>query len=91
VNAQAIRNRQRVFRQVNERIADIMVAQDERANGFLCECAGSSCTSILELPLTDYRAVREEGDTFLVAAGHSVDGVDRLVESRDGFDLVEQV
>jgi hypothetical protein len=32
--------------------------------------------------------VRGEQDVFVVAPGHGVEGVDRFVESRDGYDLV---
>jgi hypothetical protein len=35
--------------------------------------------------------MRTDGDFFIVARGHCVEGVDRLVESRDGFDVLVQV
>jgi hypothetical protein len=34
---------------------------------------------------------RNDGSFFITAPGHWVDGVDRLVEARDGFELVTLV
>jgi hypothetical protein len=88
VDERRIRNNQLVFREVNQRIADLTRNHEERESGFICECGIASCTSVIELSLGDYEAVRDGQDFFVVAPGHAVDGVDRLVESRDGFDVV---
>ena len=86
-----IRKNQVVFREVNQRIADISRRHDEPASGFLCECRQAGCTSIIDLSLSDYQALRDGEDFFIVAPGHCVEGVDRLVESRQGYDLLVQV
>jgi hypothetical protein len=91
VNEAQTRNRQFVFREVNARIAEITITQGEPTSGFICECGQSDCTSILDLSLGDYQALREGGDFFIAARGHCVEGVDRLVESREGFDVLAQV
>jgi hypothetical protein len=49
------------------------------------------CTDTIVLSLVDYQALRMEGNVYIAAPGHAVDGVDRLVESRDGFDVLQQV
>jgi hypothetical protein len=91
VNETQIRNRQHVFREVNDRIAEITVRHAEPASGFICECGEADCTSIIDLSLADYQALRAGGDFFVAAPGHCVVGIDRLVESRDGFDVLVQL
>lgn len=82
---------QLLFREVNERIAEITAGHGEAASEFLCECGRPDCTTVVGLSLTDYQALRSGGDLFVSATGHCVEGVVRLVESRDGFDVLVQV
>jgi hypothetical protein len=91
VNNAQTRKTQIVFREVNERIAEITRKQEENESGFLCECGRDDCIEILALSLVDYQALRDGEDFFIAARGHCVEGVDRLVESRDGFDVLVQV
>ena len=86
-----IARNQFLFREVNERIAEITVSQGEAESEFLCECGRTDCTSVVGLSLADYRALRYGEDLFVAAPGHCVEGVDRLVESRAGFDVLAQV
>jgi hypothetical protein len=91
VDERQIAKTQVVFREVNERIAEITVGHGETASDFLCECGRNDCTSVIELSLADYQALRAEGVFFVAATGHCVEGVDRLVGSRDGFDVLVQI
>jgi hypothetical protein len=91
VDDRQIRKNQLVFREVNQRIAEITASQSEAASEFLCECGRADCTSVIDLSLTDYMALRDGGDHFVVASGHCAEGVDRLVDSRDGYDVLVQV
>jgi len=91
VDERQIAKNQLVFREVNERIAEITAGQGEAESEFLCECGRTDCTSVVGLSLTDYQALRLGGDFFVAAPGHCVEGVDRLVESRGGFDVLVQV
>jgi hypothetical protein len=86
-----VKRSQWVFREVNERIAEITRNQGEIDSDFLCECGRDDCTKTIPLSLSNYQALRTDGDFFIAAPGHLVEGVDRLVESRDGFDLLVQV
>jgi hypothetical protein len=76
---------------MNERVADITVYQEESRSEFLCECGRMDCTDHVDLDLGQYRGIRASGDYFIAASGDCVDGVDRLAESRDGFDLLAQL
>jgi len=91
VNGEAIRRNQDIFREVNERIDDITSTQQEATSEFLCECGQQDCTLVVELRLDEYRQIRSGEDRFIVFPGHCVEGVDRLAESRDGFDVVVQI
>jgi hypothetical protein len=71
----ALRNEQ-LFREANERIAE---RRDELnvADGltpFLCECEDETCTAILRLSADEYRRIREDQLTFLIASGHPTRG-----------------
>jgi hypothetical protein len=85
------RTNQLILREVNERVADITVQQREARSEFLCECGRMDCGDHVDLDLGEYRAIRGNDDYFVAATGHCVDGVDRLAESRDGFDLLAQL
>jgi hypothetical protein len=91
VDDRQIQKNQILFREVNERIAEITASQSEAASEFLCECGEENCTSVIDLSLRDYQALRNREEFFIVAPGHCVEGVDRLVESRDDFDVLVQV
>jgi hypothetical protein len=82
---------QHVFREVNEQIAAITLQQEESESGFLCECGRNDCFETIALSLADYEALRTRADLFIAAPGHCVEDVDRLVESRESFDVLEQV
>lgn len=84
-----IKTAQRVLREVNEQIAEITLNQEENESDFLCECGRGDCAETIALSLADYEALRSRADFFIAAPGHCVEGVDRLVDSREG-DVLEQ-
>jgi hypothetical protein len=89
--AQAIRKTQIVFGEANQWVAEITATHEEMSSEFLCECGRATCVAVIELALSDYRDVRKDGSHFITARGHRVDGVDRLAEARDGFEIVALV
>jgi hypothetical protein len=91
VDEQKIAKTQLLFREVNQRIAEITADQGEAVSEFLCECGRPDCNSVVVLSLAKYQDLRARGDLFVSATGHCVEGVDRLVESRDEFDVLVQV
>ena len=58
---------------------------------FICECADPSCTTRVESTLDAYEHVREAGDTFLLAPGHSDGRVETVVEHEPKHDVVRKV
>ena len=81
---------QALFREVNERIAEL-AARFEVASGpqaFICECSQVGCTECFELPVAAYARVRDDPATFLVLAGHEDVDHETVLERSDGYLLV---
>jgi hypothetical protein len=64
-----------------------------RAPGTLslvCECAFAGCSEWIELRPEEYGRLRADPTHFIVAAGHMDRSVERLVERRPPFSIVEK-
>ncbi|MFL5910265.1 MAG: hypothetical protein ACJ768_06835 [Gaiellaceae bacterium] len=79
------------FREVNERIAENAERFDAESTEFICECADPDCIHRVEASLEEYEEVREDGATFLLAPGHGDGSIERVVEHRGHFMIVEKV
>ncbi len=73
-------------RRVNEAIERGMRGRENAV--FLCECGNIGCSRTIEMPLAAYGEVRRGFDRFLIAPGHEVDTVDRVVERHDDYLVV---
>lgn len=80
-----------LFRDVNERIAESAQRFDASSTQFVCECADPNCTHRLEATLEEYEDVRADGATFMLVPGHDHADIERVVEKRGGFHVVEKV
>jgi hypothetical protein len=80
-----------LFRDVNERIAESAERFDASSTQFVCECADPNCTHRLEATLTEYEQVRADGATFMIAPGHEHADIERIVERRSRFTVIEKV
>lgn len=71
----AARN-QTLFREVNERIAELAGELDENDESpfqpFICECSHDDCAESVEATLAEYEAIRANGARFLLAPGHEL-------------------
>ncbi len=81
---------QSLFREVNERIGDV---SDERVTEgeVLCECANTECVATLSITLDEYEAVRRIPTHFLIAPGHDLPEIERIVATNDRYVVVEKV
>jgi hypothetical protein len=77
-----------LFREVNDRIADMSIATD--LVEFICECGDKTCLTTFRVEIGVYRDVREHEHRFLVAPGHSDPAVETVVLRRDDFVVVEK-
>jgi hypothetical protein len=80
-----------LFRDVNERIAESAQRFLAASTQFVCECADPNCTHRLEATLDEYEDVRADGATFMLAPGHAHKDIERVVEDRGRFHIVEKV
>jgi hypothetical protein len=80
-----------LFRDVNERIAEGAERFYADRTQFVCECADPNCTHRLAATLAEYEHVRADGATFMLAPGHADDDIERVLEDRGRFQVVEKV
>ena len=92
MNAELVRQAttEAIFRNVNERIAESAERFDADEAEFVCECDDRSCTHRLEAPLDDYERVRAKPTRFLLAPGHENEAIEKVVERRGRFQVVEK-
>ena len=79
-----------IFRNVNERIAESAQRFDADDAEFVCECSDRACTHRVEATLEDYERVRRKPTAFLLVPGHEDERVERVVERRHRFAVVEK-
>lgn len=81
---------QLAFREVNERIAELGGDSDgARVSWFICECGDLACAESLEINPAEYKQVRADGARFVVLQGHERPDVERVVEERARFLVIE--
>jgi hypothetical protein len=80
-----------IFRNVNERIAETAERFHADSAEFVCECADRACTDRVEAPLTKYEQVRADATQFLLAPGHERERVERVVERKRRYTVVNKV
>jgi hypothetical protein len=80
-----------LFRDVNERIAESADQFDAESTDFVCECSDPNCTHRVTATLDEYEAVRADGATFMLAPGHAEKDIERVVENRGRFHIVEKM
>jgi hypothetical protein len=84
------RSVQAVFRAANERLRTRL--EDLSLHGrrpVICECSDDGCMEVLQVEPEEYRQVRDRG-YYIVIRGHSDPNLERVVDRRDGFDVVEK-
>lgn len=91
VRAKRLAQNETIFRQVNEHVR----AAEERVRHdfprFICECSNIECDEQIPIALDEYRTVRESPTRFIVAAGHAEEEIERIVEHRPNYEVVEKV
>jgi hypothetical protein len=79
-----------IFRNVNERIAETAERFDSGSTEFVCECGDRACTHRVEAPLEKYEQVRRDATHFLLAPGHENERIERIVEQKRRYTVVEK-
>jgi hypothetical protein len=78
------------YRRVNERVEEL-ADELELTPEFVCECGRGECSERLAVPVQEYERVRAHGRRFLVASGHERPEVEKVVDERPGWLVVEKV
>ena len=81
-----------LFRQVNEQIESLNrdLGTDDAEMTVICECAAGDCTDRFQIQVSDYEKVRADPRRYVVVPGHEVPEFEAVVESRDGYDVVQK-
>lgn len=82
-----------LFREVNERLRELGEGFSLVSEGgdFVCECANSSCTEHVRMPLQAYEEIRAEPTRFFVVKGHEEPDYERVIEEREQYLVVEKL
>jgi hypothetical protein len=75
-----------LFRQVNERRRE----DDPGTVVITCECGDLDCHDQLRVEAADYEAVRANPRRFLGAPGHEIPDVEKVVEKRETYQVIEK-
>jgi hypothetical protein len=87
----AARNEE-IFRNVNEAIEAGAEQHDVSSPlPFHCECSSAACVETLSIPPHDYARVMNERFRFVVIPGHENELIERIVETREAFLVVEKI
>ena len=88
---QRVAKNEALFRRVNERIEEINEAlAGDSESDFLCECGDDDCTSPVSLTLSEYEEVRRDPTHFLIAHGHEVVDVEKVIRETDRYAVVKK-
>jgi hypothetical protein len=82
-----------VFRAANR---EIERAEQEAGGGthqlieVLCECGREECSGLISLTVAEYEGVHSEDDRFVVLRGHENPEIERVVEERADYLVVDK-
>ena len=89
--AREIGRHQALFREVNEQIEELAETFNLKHElTILCECGSGHCAERIALREEEYEQLRRIATHFAVLPGHEIPDVERVVERRDGFVVVEK-
>ena len=78
---------------LNERIEDLAEKFDLKAEplDLVCECGNADCVERISMTRAEYEGIRSEAQQFAVFTGHVYPDVERVIEKRKGYDVVQKV
>lgn len=83
-----------LLREVNERIEEVgkhlQVLPDDEQLDFRCECGRPECEDLISISVREYQHVRADNDRFAVVPGHENDEIERVVERRERYVIVDK-
>ncbi len=80
---------QELFRELNDRIAELAAKWRHHDMGLYCECSTTGCTEMIFVPADEYERTREHSGWFLITPGHEFAESERVVSRRRGYAIIE--
>ena len=88
---QRVAKNEALFRRVNERIEEINEAlAGDSESDFLCECGDDDCTTPVSLTPAEYEEVRRDPTHFVIAHGHHIIDVEKVIRETDRYAVVKK-
>lgn len=91
VSLERLARNQALFREVNERLAELSDGFLDGPQPFVCECSHEDCTITVTLNHDEYESVRAHSTFFVVATGHEILEVEKVIDHRNGWTIVQKV
>jgi predicted amidohydrolase len=80
-----------LFREVNERLRELSKGSQGASMRFVCECSNEDCTLTITMNHDEYESVRAHSTFFVIATGHEILEVEKIIDRRDGWTIVQKV
>jgi hypothetical protein len=81
-----------IFREVNERVAEVSERFKLEQVSAVCECANTGCLERFELSRSDYEGIRSSSSSrFAVIPGHEKPEVETVIDRREGYLIVQKI
>ena len=90
MNEARVREVNETIERANEKLGPAP-GEDGLALNIVCECGTRGCDQLIEISSSEYRLVRTEPTRFVVVPGHEQAEIERLVEDKRRFAVVEKV
>ena len=81
---------EKLFREVNERVADIQSNFSAPDPEWVCECGDETCFEKVIVPVEEYEQIRTHDDWFVIRLGHQKPDVEKIVREDKAFLVVEK-
>ena len=81
---------EKLFREVNERVAQMQAGFSGPDPEWVCECGDETCFEKISVSIEEYEQIRSHGDWFAIRPGHEKPDVEKVVRQDDGFLVVEK-
>jgi hypothetical protein len=81
--------RQSFVRRLNQSASVASLGRDSQDIAILCECGRDDCETEVMLSGRAYRNIRRQGSWSVIVDGHELPEIDRVVQRRKAFTIVE--
>jgi hypothetical protein len=85
-----LKHNEELFRQINEARKESSDGREDRELAFVCECVDPACTGRITMTVAEFERVRQGSETYIVLPGHVLPEIERIVEERGAFEVVEK-